>query len=189
MKKILKLSLIFSVLTLIFVGCSRDENGEDSTGYIRFKLNGEQRDYSYPVTEYAPPIAAVLSFEKSQNRNYQLDIRGFDKTKKLNVDAPGIDIYLRGVKSKNTNLTEGVYTSASNDNYILDCRHSIGTSEVYLHIGGNFTLKIKKLTKTHAKGTFSGVLKKNDGSGQTITITDGEFSLKVDYKETEVVDN
>ncbi len=30
MKKILKLSLIFSVLTLIFVGCSRDEDGTNA---------------------------------------------------------------------------------------------------------------------------------------------------------------
>lgn len=48
---------------------------------------------------------------------------------------------------------------------------------------GNFTIHIEALNKSTTKGTFSGVLKNDENV--LMSITDGEFFVKVYYSETD----
>lgn len=178
--------LIFCVLIagFAFNSCSGGGGSDDEAigeEYFRFKMNGVP-------TNYSKYIFTKLSFVRSRNKHVYFSVTGYDKYQLENTAGPalsiGIDATLtRGNEWIGTDITTGTYTGAYHDGYSLGCNHYVTGLDNYTIKDGNFTLKIDVLTKTHAKGIFSGILE--DHNGQQMVITDGEFSVGVKYTETD----
>lgn len=184
-----KLSGFLLALGVVFFlsGCSRgsgDDDGSISSGtYFKFKANGVEKNYSHPVY-----TQARLHFVKSRNKNVSFDVTGYDNSKTPSTAGPALSIAIDAAIEdtdgvwKGIHIVPGTYTAAYNEGYILGCNHYVTGTDNFTVLNDNFVLTITELSKTRAKGVFSGVLE--DHNGQQMVITDGEFSVGVQYTET-----
>lgn len=182
--KNIKLILSIFIIGLILNSCSGSGSDDEATGnnYFQFKMNGVLTDYSQHKD-----TRATLTFVKSRNKHVTFSVTGYDKNKPENSPGPALSIRIDAAITDLTgqwmgiDITTGTYTGAYHDGYSLDCNHYVTGTDNYVIKDENFILKIDILTKTHAKGTFSGILE--DNNGQQMIITDGEFSVGVKYTE------
>lgn len=180
-----KFTFLVFMMGLGLSSCSGSGNSDHATNnnYFRFKINGIETDYSQHKD-----TKATLSFVRSRNKHVSFSVTGYDKNKPDTSPGPAlsirIDAAITDLASQwiGIDITTGTYTGAYHDGYSLSCNHYVTGSDNYVIKDENFILKIDVLTKTHAKGTFSGILE--DHNGQQMVITDGEFSVGVKYTET-----
>lgn len=179
--------LVALAVVLVLSGCSRGSGGDDgsiSSGtYFKFKANGVEKNYSHPAY-----TQAQLRFVKSRNKNVSFYVTGYDNSKTPSTAGPALSIQIDAAIEdangvwKGIHIAPGTYTAAYNEGYILGCNHYVTGTDNFTVLNDNFVLTITELSKTRAKGVFSGVLE--DHNGQQMVITDGEFSVGVQYTET-----
>lgn len=174
MKKIFYLTMVFALFVGVLASCSggggRDDEpvGEE---YFRFKMNGVP-------TSYSKDFHSTRRFVRSVNKHLTFTVVGYDRYKTENKPGPGLEISVTTGKD-GKDITTGTYTakgSSTDKGYDLSSNHFVTGFDSYGIHDGNFTLNIEVLTKTHAKGTFSGIL---GGGSDKMVITDGEFSVKL----------
>lgn len=182
------IGLIFSIMIMGWVlnGCSRDGSGDapSEVNYYRFKFNGELRDYSQHIDSRID-----VRFLKSRNKHIVFLLYGYDKNKNANMAGPAlvIDLYSE-IKNDagewtGIDISTGTYKAAYNeDHYLLRCNYYVTGTDNISVLDDKFVLTITELSKTRAKGVFSGTLY-NSSTGEHVAITDGEFSLPVRYRE------
>ncbi len=184
--KNIRLVLSIFIMGLILSSCSGGGGDDEAMGnnYFQFKMNGVLTDYSQHKD-----TRATLTFVKSRNKHVTFSVTGYDKNKPDTSPGPALSIRIDAAITDLTgqwigiDITTGTYTGAYHDGYSLGCNHYVTGTDNYVIKDENFILKIDVLTKTHAKGTFSGILE--DHNGQQMIITDGVFSVGVKYTETD----
>lgn len=172
------------------LSCSSDDSdpaGNTSSGYyFRFKLNGTQKDYSETVNL---PEAIYLSYADYPLENGLKETRLFAAKEFTNpgIDALLIDLYHNSNLQTNTNyanygssamtLPELFVLGVYDDNGMMYYTNNEGWNGYY---GGenNAVVRFDEITSNTLKGTFSGTLYSAAGSGENITVTDGEFYIR-----------
>ncbi|MDO4229855.1 MAG: hypothetical protein Q4C98_08575 [Capnocytophaga sp.] len=167
------------LLMVTFSSCTKKEDNTTEKYYLHFKANGEEKSYINVISDY--------NFIKLHNEHLLFYIRGHEllgvsnnnSVLSIQIDASITDDQdnLTGI-----NIVAGTYTSNDDPSrYKLNCNYyPTGTDNYTIH-NQNFTLKIEYLDKKITRGTFSGVLKNENGD--IINITDGAFNIRVNYNE------
>ncbi|WP_136668685.1 DUF6252 family protein [Flavobacterium sp. H122] len=146
MKKIIGLLAIF---TLILSGCSSDGDGSDnnSSTYIKFKVNGQSYNYE-PET-----IVSLKTLVDGYTGNG-------NTLKRISLWMPN-------------EVATGTYpiTDTPSDVETYNASYSSEGESIYID-GTSGTITITSVTDDYIKGTFSF---SGDNEGATVNITNGEF--------------
>lgn len=171
--------LLFSILLLL--GCSGDDNqNEEVTGsdyFIRFKANGESKEYKFVINNSVPEtsISGVVNFEQEIPE----------------LNAMGYQSMIAAISSAGGSVEEGeffqfmIYTEevinanaeySENNTIIISSFYNDGTmtySHETLEDSNDLSIRWTSITSTEARGQFSGTL--YDENDIPLEITDGEF--------------
>lgn len=181
MKKTSFLAIILIVFVGIFMSsCSGGSMDDTNSGnYFRFKLNGEEKKYDNAVANY--------KFVQSRNKHVSLYVSGNERKGEIS-NNPTLSIQVDAALTDGDgnwlgiDIVTGTYSAAYNTGYALTCNHYVTGLDNYTVHNANFVLNLEYIDKHRAKGTFSGVLK--DDNDNMMTITDGEFNVRVVYSES-----
>lgn len=164
--------LLFFILLVVFMGsCKKDAphgNTDNTPFYIKFKLNGVQKKYTYNATSLlAKPSVYACS----------LTAWGSAKTNpaSVNIDLTDGSAFVTGktyteqVVNANGILTiQGSFTYKDDEGNIYFASGNTANTSI--------SLKFTEMADDHFKGTFIATLLQVGKSPQTyVTITEGEF--------------
>lgn len=170
MKKTFFYFAIIFAFSLILMSCSSGGGRDDDNVqnyYIRFKINGVQKEFTITQTDY--------KYHKNRKNHFLLNI-GAREMQSLYSESFTIDLYVPDTSSYN--LKEGQYVTNSISNYYLDIKYFDGSVWHFERVG-HFGVNVVQVDKNTTKGTFAGELETGN------IITDGEFYTKVQYTEVE----
>ncbi|WP_146194602.1 hypothetical protein [Flavobacterium crocinum] len=160
------------VLTLLFFGCSSDDNGSDNSGsdyFFKATLDGRKIDF-YDVN---------FQGGGNDNRFEHITVGGFEEpypNKVGELIPPSLDFEIWRTGG---DIKAGTYSTPTEPEMVA--RYAVQTTNgtiVYSTSTADdvFTLKIESISKNGIKGTFSGKVRNLD-SGVAIEITEGTFNL------------
>ncbi|MBW3519148.1 hypothetical protein [Flavobacterium sp. NKUCC04_CG] len=157
MKKILP---FFVIILMLSTACSKDDSGDSSSSYVKFKINGTSKNFKHVESVKSE------SSESDSNTWLQYSITTSEGANRLNqVDFS--------------------YTVIPQNNYIGDFSITI-EGITYETMGSvdplNFTIEISESNKDFIKGYFAGKLYiknyKNEDS-ESVTIEQGTFEIQL----------
>jgi hypothetical protein len=165
------LRIIFSAAfcILVITSCKKSSSSNGSAYYVKFKANDSSITWSkYVVAEIVPDLSdtTMIDFDLASGSNNQ------DTTFSLDIDVHG------------KTLPTGTYTSTDNTIYMyveynLDNNSSnvldFEVEDANGMAASTFTITITSVTANEIRGTFTGNYLTNPPSGNTVSITDGEF--------------
>lgn len=171
MKKfVLSLSIVLVFTSMLFISCG-DEEEASAQYFIRFKVDGTVREFKgqgdieafvfdIGVTKYAS-LLGESGIEEILLQIYD-DAPITTTTYSGFIDADGGD----------QAALEGVII-----NYINPSGSAFSTTVTNTHVG---TITITKLTSTEMAGTFSASLRNPEIENEVVSVTEGEFLVKLD---------
>ena len=161
------LSILFSLLIIITLGCSDDDNGSSAVanGKITATINGEEYE--------ANAIASVYSLNDGQvttNVSSFIDINNSnDEQATITIIVP-----LSPGETETFNLNEDISPSG-----VLGLSYAINGGTTYtaqLTDGSNIAMiEISEYTENSISGSFSGTLTSASGS-ETVQVENGSFN-------------
>lgn len=165
---------ITALLLLFTMSCSKSKDNNNNTPgsgyYLRFKLNGVQKDYPMSTIEVDDVIAGV----------YGSTISGADPSNLTTIfNIMLLDNTALHTGTYNQAVIPGTYHTRGQLNYI-DNGNSYSSISLVLNPAATATINITEISATAVKGTFSGTLYDATGpyTAVTHTITEGVFYSK-----------
>ncbi len=167
--KLISRTLFVMVCMMSLAGCKK-QNPEPPAGeyYMKFKLDGAQKDYRYTVVAY--------KHEQTIDNNtvYGLSIAGVTEqggtTSSLTISIATMNnaISKRTYQGEEIGVIYVPSYSQVDISYGADGHHD------------NFSITIDEIDSQHVKGKFSGKISRSDGgAGPQPTITEGVFYAPV----------
>jgi hypothetical protein len=181
MKKFISISWI-AVLAFFLMSCSKDD---DDTGtmagdyYFRFKLNGQQMDYTDPKIGHNLSGSFNLVDSEGIYTTSAVAMKTYPTINKntLSIVLAHPAEFQTGIDYTNFDASGNVVTQVFVLGY-YDANSVFYHAEVYSIslFGGETDAKVRfsELTSTNMKGTFSGTLYDQSGS---VKVTQGEFNV------------
>jgi len=166
MKK-LRFLLPLCALCLLF-SCKKNSSSTGSSGSITATVDGSSQTFNYSAT------ASLLAFGGSQ----ALTITG--------VQSSSLTTYVITliITPTSGNVTAGTYSATTAHDNVQLTYAQASTSVAYQNDptsgSSNASVTISSISSTHVKGTFTGKLILESGSGAaTKTVTNGSFDLDI----------
>ncbi len=156
MKKLLS---FFTLIVMLSTACSKDDSGDSSNSYVKFKVNGNSKAFNH--------VQSTVIDDSNPNGSgaVHYDIKASEQSNALNQATFG-------------------YAQVSNNEYISE--FSITLEGITYETMGivdplNFTIEITESKKEYIKGYFAGkmyIKNSKDKESEFITIEQGEFNIQ-----------
>ncbi len=176
-RKLKHLAELFILLciTVFFVSCRNDDNGESTTNpdgdYLRAKIDGKPIAFKflkcYQNTQQSITVTGGTGNieQGEENTHIQLAI----------ISAKNIETGTYELETTPTMVVTYGTAKPQNDGSIEQDNYTASTNSA--NPGDVFEIHIESFSGTHVTGTFGGIVVQE---GKTVVISAGRFSLPVD---------
>ncbi|HLW31514.1 MAG TPA: hypothetical protein VKX40_04575 [Aequorivita sp.] len=165
--------VLMAVAALSFTSCSKNDDGgsdpDGGTGTFSAKVNGDffasmEGTVAGQITQSGPTKVFAISAGTTQSQNLQMIVTTFDGvgTYDLNFVNIGTYSYLPDPSNPDPN-TVVIFTTGNGQS-------------------SNGQLKVSSFDGDVAKGTFSFTAYNLDNLSESVSVTDGEFNIKMTVK-------
>lgn len=168
MKKLLRIIFSAACCILIVTSCKKSSSSNSSAYYIKFKVNDSLVTWTNAISE----LAADLSDSTKTDFIINGGSKDTSDVISLSVQVTG-NLPTGGYPSTNSNIYVAAdyvtgYNSTSNYyDYDIDDASGMATS--------TFTITLTSISTKEIRGTFTGNYLTDLYSGNTVSITNGEF--------------
>lgn len=175
----MKKYLLLAVLLPLLAACKKNSGsgGTGGTYYMKFKLNGVQKNYSSvagSVTDANGYHIMVLSGASATNAQGEA----------MAIALNSVEPFSKGEIFK-AEMIPGKYVIQALLSYADKSLPGTGYTSSYPNLTPNATalLTISEVSADNVKGTFScKLVDEADFSTQTFTVSDGEFNIKLTHQ-------
>lgn len=165
--------VLMAVAAISFTSCSKDDDGgsdpDGGTGTFSAKVNGDsftslEGTVAGQITQSGPTKVFAISAGTKQSQNLQMIVTTFDGVGTYDLNFVNIGTYSYLPNPSNPDPSTVVIFTTGN-----------GQSS-------NGQLKVSSFDGDIAKGTFSFTAYNLDNLSQSVSVTEGEFNIKMTVK-------